>query len=373
MKLPKKSIGFLLLVLSLSFSAQAAISLNGFGSAYTYYNNTSEPSVSIDKGNWHRFSKIGINFAGQLTENSSAHLQAIASGDDSGDANSIWKLHADYAFLKIQLHPNCKLQLGRQVFPIWLSSGYRDVGIELPFAKQPNLTSEISSFKSFNGASVAASMNGSLGKSTLRFYTGEEKSNALEVVSTTTDYSNPQLQFKNILGTNFSFENESWNFNASFYTLEIDLQTQGNNPPPGYRDAPLAALEVSKTDMISIGLSYTSDRFLFVAEHGFFNFKSQLFGKIKKAGSYILLGLPLGNFMPRYTAGWSEVKHESEDAVGGLVQNLGLNYRFNENILFKAEYERGVQPLISNSATGGEYAPSRAKYTTILVGADFGF
>jgi len=269
----------------------SAVELTGFGSAYYLYQKDRAPMEYYKKGDIHKYSKVGVNMTGLITKNASAHLQLVASGDDS-DNDSAWQLKSDFAFISIAMASKYSLKIGRQAFPIWLFSGYRDIGVELPFSRQPAITTAVSSFKSFNGGSFVTDIyTGSDCKLALKVFAGEEKSNALTVATSvsSSQYGSTSIQFKNIYGVNANFEHDKVNLNMSLYTLDIYVATQSGPTPPGYQSAPLASMGVEKADIGSFGASYSGERLLAIFEHGYFRFKTANQGKLELHGGYGLL------------------------------------------------------------------------------------
>lgn len=143
-------------------SASESLRWSGFmtiGARYSDKDKGFRPEDQDDI-NWREDSKIGLNLSGDVSQNTYAAAQFVASLDD-GDGRTFPK--ADWAFLGWDPVPEVSLRFGRIKLPIFLHSEYQDVGHAFTTATLPYLYNAYP-LKSVDGFSIGYSnFFGSLG------------------------------------------------------------------------------------------------------------------------------------------------------------------------------------------------------------------
>lgn len=318
---------FLLIALiSLSFSVHS-VETKIFGSTYLSSSHTKYGDKIDKKIKFSDFSKLGINAYSTLSERVHFHGQVLAKGMQLTDS---WAVFIDYSFLKISINKYLELTIGRQIFPTWIDSEYRDVGYETPYIQTHPSILAISPIKSLNGVSVNLRLTNTF---KLRPFIGEESGRVI----TSKDQNEVTIEISDIRGFQLSWEpSVDYKFQLAMYKAKISSDV----PDGDY----LFEDNVNPVDskFLSISTSFDNEEFVGMAEYGQ-NTGRQMEGKrYEQKGGYVLAGHYFGRLLPRYTFSYFYADKKTTSKVKVLEHSVGVNFDFENSCIFKLDIQNTV-------------------------------
>lgn len=411
------------LSVSAAASANDKISIRGFGTVGYTQMLTSEGGEEFDPtvmsykpsktnkywgvgkpGSFTRDTRFGLNIDAPLMKGK-MHLTAQFYAEGANQTNGFYRYFAQrLSLLSLRAEPvnNLHVTFGLLQAPMWMISEERYVGFTFPYIRPPSEVVGITrSGDTIEGATVYYNWN--VGSWTIRPRIGYGSYNNKGPYDTNSDVENEAHIFFNVL----QLEYENILISAAYHTFRgnstQDLYQVVNQAGMDMRFTLANHLDYNGYDTV-LGVKAEFPHLFLMAEYSnntvnTYNFEGFLYpmedSSQNVTGSYALIGVPLGNWMPRVTVAAAKrtfnldannVEKMAEtlitnnpdvpDAQKPLARqairaqgtdgfrkfyrtesqqmtiNLGLNYQWSSTTVLKAELERVNSPATGTIGEG---------------------
>jgi hypothetical protein len=381
-----------------SISAFAdGIEWSGFGSLYysqAFDNHFVVGQNGNNKPNFTDQSLLGLNLGSKITDEMSVASQIVMAGSSAQTEN--FNLFAQWAYLTYKLQDTASVKIGRQLWPVLISSEYQRVHYLLPQSNIPYTAYGLLPFVSFDGASVNKTLDVGIGSLTLGAYLGNPKLN-------TTPPPALSLDFQTLSGVRATLDGSGWRLHASYNRVfsKVKIDTESYATATGTTVTRTTGKAEVSSDIMSFG--YRFDKYNFVSwgemvynkasDDVNLTLTNSALGVIankklfeKSYGGYVLMGYRLGKFLPSVT--WAQgtqflglPEDSSNTPLVSKYQGrttayiFGTSYQVNDQASLKFEYLNVKVPSIG----GGWYDVAQSATSTkksasaVKAGVDFIF
>lgn len=380
MKLTKTVIA----VVALGASALAhadGIEWSGFGSLY--YAQDFDQNVKINNGaqnskiDFTNQSLMGFNVGSRLSDDVTVASQIVAAGNNAQQYN--FNLFAQWAYLNYKVMDGLNLKIGRQLWPVLISSEYQRVHQLLPQSDIPYTTYGLLPFVSFDGVSLNKNLDVGIGSLTIGAYAGNPKLN-------TTPPAALNLDFQRIYGGRLTLDGSGWRVHATYSrvfskvaidTIKYADATGTVSDTAARYVVRVTGKAVQNSEIISFGYRYDKHNFVSWGEMSHNKGKDEnllsltlcnssgaacsAYGTPKKLfdksyGGYVLVGYRLGKFLPSFTYAqgtmYLGLPADTQNYEGRTTTyTLSTAYQVNDQATARIEYKKLFMP----SAGGGWY------------------
>lgn len=382
MKFTKTVIAALAIGASVAAHAEG-IEWSGFGSLY--YSQSFDENFLINqmpnnKPDFTSNSLVGFNVGSRISEKMSFASQLVMAG--SGAPTTDFKMFAQWAYVTYKPVNSVSFKLGRQLWPMMISSEYQRVHYLLPQASVPGTMYGLSPFVSFDGASLNKTMDAGIGSLTLGAFAGAPKLNR----------ANPtglDFEFTKIKGIRATLDGSGWRLHAtaSQYQAKMTVSYQYVDAASPYGTGlnKYSSTRLADIDLYSFGYRYDKHNIVSWGEmfalEGKNNEKvaaqsgytSQYYKFYEKSyGGYLLAGYRFGRLLPTVTVsqgfagfGFPSDPNTNQHYQGKVTSYIvGNTYQMNDQATFKVEYQRSYIPSLG----GGFFEVTQAARSTKLYG-----
>jgi hypothetical protein len=336
------------------------LTLDGFGSAYysqAYSSNGMPVGFSNKSVDFTDFSFVGLNVNSKIDDKWSVAAQFLAD-----PAHNNYSLFANWVYIQYSMD-GWEGRAGRQAMNVFSTSEHFFEHESVPFRTTPQIVFDVSPFDSFDGVTLAKSVDVGAEKLKVSVFGGNPKVNGANA----NNAFEPGLTGQNLLGAAAYLNGDGWLVHGSASRVTANA-------------AGFPATLQAHEQVYSLG--YRFDRFNFVSWGEYVYTRSGdgtavangSFNQKGKAG-YVLVGYHLGDWTPRYTFAQASVLNGlASDTGKTTTHTIGVNYQVNPKIVAKAEFEidsiDGSQGAFEDS-WGGSTANTSG--TAGYVGVDFTF
>lgn len=364
---------------------------SGFGSLYysqAFDNNFLVGQARNNKPDYTTHSLLGLNVGSKISDDFSVASQIVMAGSQAQSSN--FNMFAQWAYLNYRPTDGLSVKVGRQLWPVLISSEYQRVHYLLPQSNIPNTVYGLLPFVSFDGVSANQTFNVGIGNLTVGAYTGNPKLNTGGIVGT-------DLDFQSLIGGRVTLDGSGWRVHATANRIfsKVTINTQQYVAPTSV--VTVTGTGATHSNVFSFG--YRFDKFNFVSwgeatyskatdnstlpirtSAGTTVSNKKLFEK--SYGGYVLAGYRVGAFLPSVTYAQgttylglpaSATNSKYEGKTRSYI--AGLSYAANDQVSVKAEYLRTYVPSIG----GGWYDVVQSTKSTrkfgdaVKAGVDFIF
>jgi hypothetical protein len=339
-----------------------------------------------NKMNFTSNSLLGLNLGSQISDQLSVASQIIMAGDAAQSTN--FNTFAQWAYLNYRPTDTISLKIGRQLWPVLISSEYQRVHYLLPQSDIPSTVYQLAPFVSFDGISANKVFNTGIGALTIGAYAGNPKLN-------TSPPAALDLDFQTLKGARITLDGSGWRlhatYNQMFSKASITLPTvTGGIIVTG-------TTETAQTRSEAMSFGYRYDKHNFVSWGEVMHLKAKDMGTFtnpfissrgkrlfeKSYGGYVLAGYRLGKFLPSVTLaqGTTYLGLPTSTTTNAKYEGkttsyiAGLAYQMHDQAILRAEYQRTHVPSIG----GGWYDVVQSTKSTrkfgeaVKAGVDFIF
>jgi hypothetical protein len=331
------------------------LTLDGFGSAYysqAYSSNVMPVGFSNKSVDFTDFSFVGLNINSKIDDKWSVAAQFLAD-----PAHNNYSLFANWAYVQYSMD-GWEGRAGRQAINVFSTSEHFFEHESVPFRTTPQIVFDVAPFDSFDGVTLAKSVDVGAEKLKVSVFGGNPKLNGANSNAT----FEPGLVGQNLLGAAAYLNGDGWLVHASASRVtatESTLQAHEQVYSLGYR--------FDKMNFVSWGeyvYTHSGDGTAFPG--------TATFMQSGRAG-YVLVGYKLGDWMPRYTFAQASVTNIL-DAGKTTSHTIGVNYQVNPKMVAKAEFEldaiNGSQGAFEDTWNGNT---ANTSGSAGYVGLDFTF
>lgn len=368
---------------------------SGFGSLYysqSMDNNFLVGGNRTNKPNFTTPSLLGLNVGSKISDEISVASQIIMAGESAQATN--FNTFAQWAYLNYKPMDGLSLKIGRQLWPVLISSEYQRVHFLLPQSNIPGTVYGLLPFVSFDGASANKTMETAVGSLTVGAYLGNPKLNTAGITGI-------DLDFQTLMGIRATLDGSGWRLHATankvFSKITVDSNSFSGNTY-------LRTTGTAKTNsnIFSVGYRYDKNNFVSWGEATYskatdnasltLNSNVVASGALaatstkklfeKSYGGYVLAGYRLGKFLPSATYAQGTTRlglptTATNTKYEGKTESYiaGLAYQAHDQANLKLEFQRTYVP----SAGGGWYDVTQSTTSTrrfgdvVKAGVDFIF
>lgn len=365
--------------MALSTSAVAladGVEWSGFGSLYysqAFDNNFLVGQARNNKPDYTTHSLLGLNVGSKISDEFSVASQIVMAGAQAQSSN--FNMFAQWAYLTYKPADSYSVKIGRQLWPVLISSEYQRVHYLLPQSNIPNTTYGLLPFVSFDGISASKVFDVGVGALTLGAYTGNPKLN-------TGGITGVDFDFQTLMGARVTLDGSGWRLHATANRIYSKIAIDTTSYPAAAGGAGVRTTGSGQTHSNVFSFGYRFDKYNFVSwgeatyskatdDGQKLTLRSTLVANGSAAGApisstlfeksyggYVLAGYRVGKFLPTLTyargttylglpAAANNAKYD-----GKTVSYIaGLSYAAHDQATFKVEYLRTYVPSIG----GGWY------------------
>lgn len=375
------------LAIGTSFAAFAdGVEWSGFGSLYysqAFDNQFLLGQHSNNKPDYTTHSLVGFNVGSKLGDNMSFSSQIVMAG--AGAQSTNYNMFAQFAYLTYNPVPSVSLKIGRQLWPMLISSEYQRVHFLLPQTEIPATVYGLMPFVAFDGVSANKSLDTAIGSLTLGAYAGAPKLNR-------TPPAGLAFDFPSIIGARATLDGSGWRLHATANQFKSKMTISYLTSLPSTK---YTSINEATSTIYSFGYRY--DKYNIVSWGEMFTLKSTDNSLVPQAaggpqtnkyfqrsyGGYVLAGYRFGKYLPTltYAQGTAKLGFPTDPTTNQKYDGKVTSYIFcnsfqmNDQASFKVEFQRSYVP----SAGGGYFdvaqsTTSTKKYGDMLkAGIDFIF
>lgn len=395
MKFTKKVMAALMITASATTFAEG-VEWSGFGSLYysqAFDNNFLVGGADDNKPDYTQHSLFGLNVGSNISENLSVASQIIMAGDSAQSTN--FDMFAQWASLNYRVTDGLNVKVGRQLWPVLISSEYQRVHYLLPQSNIPGTSYSLLPFVSFDGVSVNKNFETGIGGLTLGLYSGNPKLNNGGIPGV-------DLDFQTLTGLRATLDGSGWRIHATANKIFSKIKVESESYTATNVLVRTTGLAKTGSNVFSFGYRYDKHNFVSWGEASYSkatdNQDLTLVTKVaangttvatstkkifeKTYGGYVLAGYRFGNFLPTITYAQgrtllglpaSAINAKYEGKTESYI--AGLAYSLHDQATLKFEYMRTYVPSIG----GGWYdvvqsTTSQKEYgDAVKAGIDFIF
>jgi len=296
----------------------------------------------------------------------------------AGAPSTDFNMFAQWAYVTYKPVDSISFKLGRQLWPMMISSEYQRVHYLLPQAAVPGTMYGLSPFVSFDGASLNKTLDTAVGSLTLGAFMGAPKLNR----------ANPtgmEFEFTKIKGIRATLDGSGWRLHATASQYQAKMSIAATPPSENLADI----------ELYSFGYRY--DKYNIVSWGEMFALNGRNNVNVPMAsggpqtnkfyersyGGYILAGYRFGRLLPTVTVaqgkagfGFPTDPNTNQKYDGKITSYTIANaYQMNDQATFKVEFQRSYVP----SAGGGFFEVTQSTASTkkhgdmVKAGVDFIF
>lgn len=370
---------------------------SGFGSLYysqAFDNNFLVGQARNNKPDFTTHSLLGLNVGSKISDQFQVATQIIMAGNQAQATN--FNMFAQWAYLTYKPMDTVAIKLGRQLWPVLISSEYQRVHYLLPQSNIPNTTYGLLPFVSFDGASANKTFDVGIGTLTAGAYMGNPKLNNGGITGA-------DLDFQTLMGARVTLDGSGWRLHATANRVFSKVTINNTSVSPGGVGINTTGSAKTNSDIYSLGYKVDKAGFVSWGEATYIKAKDdqnltlttrvtangslaaapttkKLFEK--SYGGYVLVGYRFGAFLPTLTysqgttyLGLPAASNNAEYEGKTESYIAGLNYQAHDQVSMKVEYLRSYVPSIN----GGWYdvvqsTSSKKKHgDAVKAGVDFIF
>lgn len=365
MKFTKTVIAAVAIGASLAAHADG-IEWNGFGSLYysqAMDNNFLVGGANDNKPNYTRDSLLGLNVGSKLSDEFSVASQIVMAGESAQSTN--FNAFAQWAYLTYKPMDGLNLKIGRQLWPVLISSEYQRVHYLLPQANIPGTAYRLLPFVSFDGLSVNKTFDTGIGSLTASVYTGNPKLNSAPITGV-------DMNFQTLTGARLTLDGSGWRLHATANKIFSKVTVDSSSYIPS--GAAVRTTGSAKTHSNIFSFGYRFDKYNFVswgeasynkgdvanlalatklAANGTTVASSSKKLFEKSYGGYILAGYRFGKFLPTVTyaqgttyLGLPTTSNNSKFEGKTSSYIAGVTYQMHDQASVRVEYLRTYVPAV---------------------------
>lgn len=194
--------------------------------------------------------KFGLNLSSDISDRWSFSGQLLSTGQQD-----YYDLRTDWIILRYQPLTNLRINIGKQLVPLWFAAEYIDVGFLLPWVVPPEEIYNIANIKAFSGLSMNYTYElGSLNLELQPFY-GAVNDELPAVYAP--DGLSTKVEAERVYGVSIDLGNEFMEARMAYVYGHTNVDY-----PPGI------LIEDFETEITTFGLKYDRGDFLLWAEYG---------------------------------------------------------------------------------------------------------
>lgn len=370
------------------------IEWSGFGSLY--YSQAFNNQFLVDqhennKPDYTSKSLLGFNVGARISEDMTVASQIVMAGSDAQSTN--FNMYAQWVYLNYRINDGLFFKIGRQLWPVQISSEYQRVHQLIPQSNIPYTSYGLLPFVSFDGASLNKTLETSIGSLSFGAYIGNPKLN-------TTPPSSVTFNETSLIGTRVTLDGSGWRLHATFNRVfsSVSVDASSYTTSTGNTTSRTTGNAKTHSNIYSFGFRYDKNNLVSWGDFIYANAtdnshliltnsssgiisNKKLFDK--SYGGYVLLGYRFGKFLPSITfaKGTTKLGLPTDPVTNAKYEGrttsyiLGTAYQLNDQATAKIEYLRTYIP----SAGEGWYDVSQASANTethgdaVKAGIDFIF
>ncbi len=360
---------------------------SGFGSLY--YSQAMDNQFLLgqhtnNKPDYTTHSLVGFNVGSRISDNMSFSSQLVMAG--AGAQSTNFNLFAQFAYLTYNPVQSVSLKIGRQLWPMLISSEYQRVHFLLPQSEIPQTVYGLMPFVAFDGVSANKTLDTGIGSLTLGAYAGAHKLNRVAPAGLAFD-------FPSILGARVTLDGSGWRLHATAnqFKSKMTISYLTSLPSTMYSSVNTATSTIysfgyryDKNNIVSWGEMFTlksKDNSLVPMASGY---SQQAYKYFERSyGGYVLVGYRFGKFLPTATVAQGTAKlgfptdPTTNQKYDGKVTSYILcnSYQMNDQATFKVEFQRSTVPSVGGGFFDvAQSTTSTKKYGDMVkAGIDFIF
>lgn len=357
------------IIAALAISATAVahaegVEWSGFGSLY--YSQSMDNNFLVggnrdNRPNYTTPSLIGLNVGSKISDELSVASQIVMAGESAQSTN--FNTFAQWAYLNYRPMDGLTFKIGRQLWPVLISSEYQRVHFLLPQSNIPGTVYGLLPFVSFDGASANKVFDSAIGSLTLGAYAGNPKLNNGGI-------NGIDLDFKTLMGIRATLDGSGWRLHATankvFSKVTVDSTAFSTVANSSLRTSGIAnthsnifsfGYRFDKYNFVSWGeATYskaTDDQSLTLRTVASANGTLVAVPSTKKLfeksyGGYALFGYRLGKFLPSltYAQGTTYLGLPANPTTNAKYEGktesyiAGLAYQAHDQASLKLEFQR---------------------------------
>lgn len=391
------------IMLSASVLAHAdGIEWSGFGSLY--YSQAMDKNFLVgqntdNKPDYTSHSLVGFNVGSVLSPDMTFNAQLVMAG--AGAASTNFNMFAQWAYISYKPSESVTLKIGRQLWPMLISSEYQRVHYLLPQTSISETVYGLSPFVSFDGVSANKKFNLRRKMSlTIGAFAGAPKLNR-------TNPTGSEFSFPKIIGARATLDGSGWRLHGTInkYQAKMQIDVASVQAFPGMGNVVFGTIPfVNTADITLMSAGYRYDKHNIVSWGEMFTLKgtnnesvamttmlNMMSGKgpspykfyERSYGGYLLLGYRIEDFLPSVTVaqgtagfGFPSDMVTNQHYDGKVTSIILCNaYKMNDQASLKVEFQRSsVKAPGEGFFDVAQSATSTKKYGDIVkAGVDFIF